>query len=253
MLFLLPLLFSCTNDAYDTGDTRYSYLRTDFVEAVTDGNAHLVSATTDDGVKLTFSKAMTASWATVADTTYRAMLYYNLSSSSAYPVAATQDLSVSTTVPNLSTFNLTVEPLAAAFVYVLTPTVVGDDATSDPANHKSQTSNLKSQFETDPVELQSLWMSANGGYLNLSLALMTGQPDSIGAQQLIGIVCDSSEVRRNGTHTFYYTFTHSQGGVPQYYKSTVYVSIPTKKMTTGDCIRLSLNTYNGWVTREIVL
>lgn len=215
------LLSACTNDAYDTGDSRYSYLRTDFVEARTDGRARLVSATTDGGGALSFPRPVTVAWAAKADTAYRALLYYNLPS-------AASDTAVSP---------LAVEPVSMVQVYVLRPRAASDTVA----------------VSTDPVHFLSAWRSANGSYVNLSLALMTGVADSIDARQSIGLVCDSVTERGNGRHTYYYTFLHSQGGVPQYYKSTVYVSIDTKKMTAGDRVRLSLNTYEGIVVREFAL
>lgn len=221
ILLLFLFLAACTNDAYDTGDSRYSYLRTDFVEARTDGQARLISATTDDGGALAFVRPVTVAWAAKADTAYRALLYYNLPSDSASAAASA----------------MTVEPVGMTQVYVLRARAASDTMA----------------VSRDPVHFQSAWRSANGGYVNLSLALMTGVPDSVDARQSIGVVCDSVTARGNGRHTYYYTFLHSQGGVPQYYKSTVYVSIDTKKMAAGDRVRLSLNTYDGVLTREFAL
>lgn len=218
--FLLTLSFasvflvSCSHDAYETGDSPYSYLRADFVEALTGGSRQFISAQTDGGVSLTFTKPVQASWAATADSTYRALLYYKTGATTGQPME--------------------VEPVSARRVYVLSP---------KPADHSSAPA-------TDPVHFQSSWLSANGSYANLSLALMTGVADSVDARHTIGLVADSAVGNANGTHTYYYTFTHGQGGVPQYYKSTVYVSISTKKMTTGDTLRLSLNTYDGLITRE---
>lgn len=213
---------ACSNDAYDTGDTKYSYLRADFVEASTDAQSRFVSAVTDDGQRLSFSAPLTASWATVADTTYRALLYYDVSSTP------------------------TVAPVAVGRVYVLVPK-------PQPSNLNPQTSILNSQTKTDPVHFQSAWVSGNKRYANLSLALMTGVADSIDERQSLGLVCDSVEVGADGHRTYHYVLAHSQGSVPQYYKTTVYVSIPTKTMTAGDCVRLSLNTYEGWVVKEFAI
>ena len=39
-LFLIViLLVACTNDSFKTGDSEYSYLQSDFVEATTNANA----------------------------------------------------------------------------------------------------------------------------------------------------------------------------------------------------------------------
>lgn len=227
---------ACSNDAYDTGDTKYSYLRADFVEASTDAQSRFVSAVTDDGQRLSFSAPLTASWATVADTTYRALLYYDVSSTP------------------------TVAPVAVGRVYVLVPKPQPSNLNpqtsilnSQISTLKSQTSILNSQTTTDPVHFQSAWVSGNKRYANLSLALMTGVADSIDERQSLGLVCDSVEVGADGHRTYHYVLAHSQGSVPQYYKTTVYVSIPTKTMTAGDCVRLSLNTYEGWVVKEFAI
>ena len=235
IFFLSLFLVSCSNDAYETGDSRYSYLRADFVEANTNSQAQLVSAITDNDVSLSFSKPSTVSWMTTADSTYRALLYYNIG------------------VGNGDKDNgsaMTVEPVSIRMVYVLNPALNPQDTTD--SNHKPQTSTLKSQT-TDPVHFQSSWLNANHFYANLSLALMTGVADSIDAVQSMGLCCDSVIAAADGHHTYYYRFLHSQNNVPQYYKTTVYVSIPTKRMTTGDVVRLSLNTYDGWITREFRL
>lgn len=224
LALLLPALVSCSHDAYETGDSKYSYLRTDFVEARADGSMQLVSAVTDDNLELSFAKSVSASWVTTADSTYRALLYYNIGDGSGSP--------------------MTVEPVSIARVYVLRPKTADDWRRG--SGHSSRTDSIA----TDPVHFQSAWTSANGKYVNLSLALMTGIADSIDNGQSIGLLSDSVVAGRNGSHTYYYKLLHSQGDVPQYYKSTVYVSIPIQEMTTGDAIRLSLNTYDGWITRE---
>lgn len=207
------LLFSCTNTAYDTGDSRYSYLRTDFVEAQTNSSAQLVSAITDENTQLTFTKPLSIGWKVTADSVCRAMLYYNLK-------ADTND-------------STKVEPLTAQRVYTLTPAKVKEE-TAVP---------------TDPVHFVSAWKSANGAYLNFCIGVMIGKADSVEAKQTIGLVLDSV-TEKSGRPTYYLKFSHSQGNVPQYYTTNIYLSIPTKKMTTGSSVRLSLNTYKGWIYRE---
>lgn len=215
LLLMLLVVASCTNDPYDSGDSRYSYLRADFVEATTDGNGRVVSALTDDGVSLTFTQSFAVSWISEPDTSYRALLYYYISDSTA------------------DGQRMSVEPLTAGQVYVL----------------KAQTRSEQQAIVTDPVHFQSSWTSRNGSYANFRLALMTGVADNVDAKQALGLVCDSVKENRNGHHTYYYKLLHDQGGAPQYYKATVFVSIPTQKMTTGDVVQLSLNTYDGWKTR----
>ncbi|HCC87733.1 MAG TPA: hypothetical protein DEQ17_05890 [Prevotella sp.] len=210
----LVLFFpSCSNNAYEEGDSSLSYLRADFVEATTDNQARLASATTDDDVRLTFTQPMQASWKTVGDSLCRVLLYYKM-------YANGIDSNV-------------VEPLAAKMVYTLKPT--------EPSKQTLTT--------TDPVSLVSAWKSKNGGYVNICVGLKTGKTSDETQRQSIGLRLDSTVVR-NGVTTYCMKFLHSQGGVPEYYTSDAYVSIPIKEMTTGSKVRLSLNTYNGWIVRE---
>lgn len=83
----------------------------------------------------------------------------------------------------------------------------------------------------------------------MRLGLKTGKASGDDQRQSIGLALDST-VTSDGSTTYCLRFLHSQGGVPEYYTTDAYVSIPIKQMTTGSKVRLSLNTYNGWVTRE---
>ncbi len=216
IIALVGLLFfstSCSNTSYEEGDSKLSYLRTDFADATTDSQGRLSAATTDDGVSLTFTRPMQTSWSNAADSLCRVLLNYNMYANGA-------DSNV-------------VEPLAAKTVYTL-----------QPAKPSVQT-----QAATDPVSLVSAWKSKNGNYVNLRLGLKTGKASGDDQRQSIGLALDST-VTSDGSTTYCLRFLHSQGGVPEYYTTDAYISIPIKQMTTGSKVRLSLNTYNGWVTRE---
>ena len=216
IIALVGLLFfstSCSNTSYEEGDSKLSYLRTDFADATTDSQGRLSAATTDDGVSLTFTRPMQTSWSNAADSLCRVLLNYNMYANGA-------DSNV-------------VEPLAAKIVYTL-----------QPAKPSVQT-----QAATDPVSLVSAWKSKNGNYVNLRLGLKTGKASGDDQRQSIGLALDST-VTSYGSTTYCLRFLHSQGGVPEYYTTDAYVSIPIKQMPTGSKVRLSLNTYNGWVTRE---
>lgn len=216
IIALVGLLFfstSCSNTSYEEGDSKLSYLRTDFADATTDSQGRLSAATTDDGVSLTFTRPMQTSWSNAADSLCRVLLNYNMYANGA-------DSNV-------------VEPLAAKIVYTL-----------QPAKPSVQT-----QAATDPVSLVSAWKSKNGNYVNLRLGLKTGKASGDDQRQSIGLALDST-VTSYGSTTYCLRFLHSQGGVPEYYTTDAYVSIPIKQMTTGSKVRLSLNTYNGWVTHE---
>ena len=134
IIALVGLLFfstSCSNTSYEEGDSKLSYLRTDFADATTDSQGRLSAATTDDGVSLTFTRPMQTSWSNAADSLCRVLLNYNMYANGA-------DSNV-------------VEPLAAKIVYTL-----------QPAKPSVQT-----QAATDPVSLVSAWKSKNGNYINL--------------------------------------------------------------------------------------
>ena len=81
IIALVGLLFfstSCSNTSYEEGDSKLSYLRTDFADATTDSQGRLSAATTDDGVSLTFTRPMQTSWSNAADSLCRVLLNYNM-------------------------------------------------------------------------------------------------------------------------------------------------------------------------------
>ena len=79
---------ACTNDPYESGDAAYSYLRADFVDAYTGADTcRVVSVLTDDGEQMDFAEPISCSWAHVADSTYRALLYYNKVETGPVPIS----------------------------------------------------------------------------------------------------------------------------------------------------------------------
>ena len=76
-LLLSVALASCTTDAYDKGEGKYSLMRGEFVEAYADEHKHIPYITTDDGELLPLLQDFTANWVTTADSTYRCRVYYN--------------------------------------------------------------------------------------------------------------------------------------------------------------------------------
>ena len=74
---LLTLISSCSRDAYDKGEGRYSLMRGDFAEANVNSNCEVISITTDEGETLPLQTYHTAKWIARPDTIYRCMLYYN--------------------------------------------------------------------------------------------------------------------------------------------------------------------------------
>ncbi|MBQ8938047.1 MAG: NigD-like N-terminal domain-containing protein [Prevotella sp.] len=70
-------LASCTIDAYDKGEGELSLMTAELVEAHVGSDKYVESVETDQGERLTMQPGLTAQWIEKADTTYRALLYYN--------------------------------------------------------------------------------------------------------------------------------------------------------------------------------
>jgi hypothetical protein len=106
-------------------------------------------------------------------------------------------------------------------------------------------------YPTDPVKLESAWVSANKRYLNLRLGLMTGQ-DGDSTKQSIGLVQRRIVAHASGITTHYLDLSHDQNKVPQYYTTSIFTSIPATQFSAGDTIRLSINTYQGPIEKQWV-
>lgn len=207
----LLIVSACEHDFYETGDSELSYLHTDFVEARTNELSAFASATTDDGTQLTLKPAVKEQWAKRPDTTYRALLYYNK-------------------VENGITSSFTISPVA-----VLRPRLALDFPT----------------VHTDPVGFESVWMSKNRKYLNLTLTLKTGKTEDKKIAQTLAIVCDSIKEIPSGGRSFYLRLYHHQNGVPEYYSRRVFTSIPLSGFKQKDSIYLSINTYKGKINKRL--
>ena len=205
------LFISCSNDPYESGDGDYSYLRADFVELKTTAAQTVPEAVNDDNELLTFASPMTVSWAEKANTVYRALLYYNK-------------------VENGSPV-----PFSAVQVPVLTPSELKEGET----------------MHTDPLTLESSWTSANGKYLNLSLLVKTGVEEGLDARQTIGVVIRGITEQPDGTNRYDLVFYHHQNGVPEYYTSRIYTSIPLSFFKSGDTATLTIHTNQGKVILDI--
>lgn len=106
-------------------------------------------------------------------------------------------------------------------------------------------------YPTDPVKLESAWVSANKRYLNLRLGLMTGQ-DGDSTKQSIGLVQRRIVAHASGITTHYLELSHDQNKVPQYYTTSIFTSIPATQFSAGDTIHLSINTYQGPIEKQWV-
>ena len=213
---------ACHINDYDTGDSKYSYLRADFVEARTNSEGLICKAVTDDGDSLFLSPSLKTSWGTRPDTLYRALLYYNKGEAD-----ATQSQAASRA--------LSVTGVGARQVYVLRPQA-GSSGVSGP---------------DDAVGFQSCWMSASKRYVNVGLVLKSGQADQPDSKHILGLIRDSIVTDLQGHRTFFCRIYHLQNGVPAYYSSTIYASIPTSFMRAGDTLQLTIRTsQKGVVARK---
>lgn len=209
-------LVSCENDGYDTGDGSLSYMRADFVEAYTDSEALITYVITDDDERLTLSSPYSVSWVTEPEAVYRALLYYDASSTP-------------------------IEPITISSVSV--PLIVMAEDVEDNT--------------TDPLYWDSAWQSANGRYINLRLTVMLGAEDGEIGTQTVGMRCDSICYDDAGAKEVYLTLLHNQCGVPEYYSSQAYLSIPISYLpcetSTGDRVSVTVCTYDGTETKEFEL
>ena len=203
-------MVACTMDEYETGDGKYSYLRADFATVRTAESKTIVTATTDEGEALVITPSLTCEWATTPDSTYRALLYY-----SRVPDALPQ-----------------VEAFSAMRVLVLQP--ISKASVKQPG-----------KLPADPLVMESAWIGNDGRYLNLGLYVKTGKEGEGDKQQSIGVVCDTIVALDNGTREHRLHLIHHQNGVPEYYSSRVYASIPLDSISRGDAVTLEVNTYEG--------
>ena len=185
---LSPLLTSCTKDAYEKGEGKYSLMRGDFAEAIVNSSKQVTCIITDDGDEFVLASPYTAKWVSKADTTYRCMLYYNKVANKAEILSMGQ-------VPCTS-----VTPL----------------------------SQFDRRLVTDPVKFESTWMSKTGRYLNFSLILKVGTTDDSTAVHTLGVVSDTLITHPDNKRILNLILHHDQDNVPEYYSAKVYFSIPTK-------------------------
>lgn len=214
IVFAALTLVACKKESYDSGDGELSYMRADFGEVHTQTAKILDYAITDDGEKVAFVSKMSCPWALKGDSLYRALFYYK----------------------RVDDAHGT-EPIAVSQVPVLR------------FNEPSDTAKLV----TDPVKFESAWMSSNGKYLNLGFAIMTGKAESNDSKQTIGAVCTAKDGAADGTTTWHITLYHAQNGVPEYYSSRMFASIPTEKTKKGDRIIITVNTYGKPFVKEFIV
>lgn len=211
----LLMLSACKNDSYESGDGQYSYLQADFVEANTSASKELVSARTDDGDMLLFSPHVFKEWASTPDSVYRSLLYYN---------------------------KVNDDRTTEVYSIVQIPVV---------KIHKLKGTD---EISTDPLFLKSAWISKNRKYLNLYFGIKTGVEDGNDNIQTLSVVYAPDVNNSNDSRNPYIKVVHKQNGVPEYYTSYGYISVPLNDFALGTTIHLSVNTYDkGWITKDLVI
>lgn len=71
------LLLSCKNDSYESGDSRYSYLRADFCMMHMSDKGVIDYLIVDGGDTVRIATPVKLNWASTADSVYRALVYYD--------------------------------------------------------------------------------------------------------------------------------------------------------------------------------
>ena len=181
----LLLLTACETDSYDKGEGRYSLMQADFCDLAVNAQKQAVSFVTDDGDSYVLSSPVTAKWIGTADTTYRAIIYYN------------------------KVENEKAESMGLSLVPTMIP--------KEHWRHKEQIQ--------DPVGLESVWLAKSKKYINLGLLLKSGFVDDTMGRHLISVAQDTILVNADQTSTVYYRFLHSQDNSPEYFSNRHYVSI----------------------------
>ncbi len=205
----LSLLVSCTTDSYDKGQGKYSLMQAELVDLSVNSEKEVTAFVLDDGNSFILTSPATASWITTADTTYRAILYYNKVTEKTAEVVS---LGVVPTLRAVHHWRVEQQP-------------------------------------DDPIGMESAWLSKNKKYINLALLLKTGQADDNDGTQTVGLVQDTIRVNDDQTHTAVFRLLHDQCGVPQYYTSRRFVSILLPDTVQLDTIRLTIPTYDGQLER----
>lgn len=203
-------LTACSTDSYDEGTGKYSLIRADFVELHTAADRTVDYVLTDDGETLVPTEAKTAEWMAKADTLYRAVLYYNLYDGNRAKVVSL------TSVPVL-------RPKAAEEF---------------------------DEVHTDPVKFESLWLSNSGKFINIAFYMNNGQTDEGSEVHTIGLIDEGTTDNPDGTRTVSLRLYHDQGGMPEYYSSKYYISIPCPEID-ADSAAITISTYDDLIERRV--
>lgn len=210
LAFVSPLFFACTMDSYDKGEGDFSLLTAEMVMAHVNADKLMDYVVTDSDERLAIDAPAEVKWAQKGDTAYRAVLYYKKLSDGRAATVSMNRVGVVRPVPRDS---------------------------------------MEGGMKTDPIHLESMWMSRNCKFLNMRLRLMTGATDDEEAVQSMGLACDSLPLDAGHARLELY---HDQGGQPEYYSASSLLSVPVEDIP-ADSVTITVNTYGGVVTRSFRL
>ena len=220
---LLPFLMatlaisSCTTDFYEKGEGDFSLVQAEFANAHVNAQQQIDYVETDNDEQLNITEPVTRDWAKKSDKFYRCMFYYKKNGASVEVVSIGQ----------VSEIGIT------------------------PADTLKK---RNIEVKTDPLILESIWVSKNKRYLNASIYLKTGSTSDPDAIHKMGLVGDAIRKNADNTKTFCLRLRHDQGGMPEHYSVNTFFSLPLKGVSAVvDSIQLTINTYDGVVTKTFAV
>ena len=208
-LFISSFAFvACNND----DDNTYVNIREDMAMMRVQGRL-VTSLITDENEKLTLPEDWKVDSAFARpDTTYRVMIQYS---------------KVDDSTP-ITTY-------AAAVVPVYSPAPVYEGA--DEFARKPRTT------KDDPVDLQSVWVSTNGSYINLYYFILNNNADI--SKHIIDVTEDSVTVLPNGQNRHHLTLRHDRAAMPESYSIPAFLSIPLSSYNKGEEVVMRAKLYGG--------
>lgn len=96
---------------------------------------------------------------------------------------------------------------------------------------------------TDPLTIESAWKG--GGFLNIGIAVKSGSSDEMDARQAIGIMADSVYADGDTIRTVRLRLLHAQNGVPEYYTTKTYISMPIPAAWKHAILTVCAKGYSG--------
>lgn len=202
---------ACTIDSYEKGEGEYSNMQGELARVHANSEKKIDYADLDNGERVYIAAPLTKTWIDKGDAFYRSVLYYKKNGASIEVVNIVQINEVSI-------------------------------ISADTLKKKNM------EVKTDPLTLESVWVSKNKYYLNASIYLKTGSTTEDGAIHRLGLVADSLRVNADETQVLHLRLFHDQGGVPEYYSVNTFLSLPLLDLPV-DSILLTVNTYDGVFTK----